>query len=311
MKLFKSMFIVIIISKSLMAIGKEIPCRLTSYDADVFFERQANSPIKLPSLFNNGGLIKWKKEADELGIPHVTFNSHLNDFLRTLFFIEGNDADRWVLIEHQVMAPAMISMEKRTDQATPKIWFTEYKSSRSGHWLPKSKGVNCLKCHPNGLREIVPDLEKVSKAEGEKIKSALNKMNDKIRSYDYSDWHGSYEPERRFPPITGADLPKPMQCIRCHDGNQRGFLSPAQLFPILNVEAVNEVSLKQLYAWAEKKQGGGDGEISWKVLHERTMPPEVEAKKLSSTQRNKILRSLIQTYRKDLALWLKVHPPCE
>jgi len=298
--------VLLVLSPFVYGKTSENTCRLTSDPEAVFFSKQEHPHLALPTFMSGGGTIaQWKASATAAKMPYLEFDSHNND--RRIIFLDSDlRFDRWILalagasgsapLKEKAETVDMILMDKG-GKGAPKIYFREYNMDTGiPRRNPPERMEACYQCHMNGPREIIPEIkgysgfiapnanwiesmDSKSMSAKKLAASRIDQFNRRIRSYGYPDWHGAYEPERRFPPM-GEALGK-SDCTKCHNGEDRGILTP----------------LSKL------------GEINYKITFEKSMPPSMR-KSFSEKEREELLYRMHNDYQDTLNSWMKSHPPC-
>ncbi|MEK7690055.1 MAG: hypothetical protein AAB425_03445, partial [Bdellovibrionota bacterium] len=180
-------------------------------------------------------------------------------FGRLLIVARGPDFDRWMLFTVPEKRGKKVSKEHLIDfigvektqvidgsiqkREKPLLHFVEYwRDRKGGNPVYRKQLASCYKCHPSGMRDIVPAIGSVDEAGATLAKD----LNREMRRYGGFDLGGAFDPADYGPPMGDAQ-----SCTKCHDGKpgHRGILNAAHL---------GERSRHQIY---------------FKMVHDLSMPP--------------------------------------
>lgn len=227
-----------------------------------YLSRQPKEMITFPLELQNGlpenwrGLCKAKRWDCVEFVSKSLPNPPVLSFRRLLIRQRLRTFDRWMLFtlpengtaEHLI---DFLGVERfREDPTTgelialdrPKLHFVEYwRDIRGKNPVYRKQMAACYRCHPSGMRDIVPAAGSVD-AEGLATIQRLNAEMAEMRPFDWGQ--GTVVPEAYGPPMG-----KKLTCIGCHDGAFRGVLNGAHL---------GERSRHQIY---------------FKMVQDLTMPP--------------------------------------
>lgn len=228
-------------------------------------------------------------EADKKGYKWLEYTTRFvtnrphHSHNRLLIHVPGEDFDQWIQFTRppngrNIKEPLIdfIAIQKRSEAGVelkkPRIWFKGFwtlgnKIVRRGI-PPAAVLTRCYGCHASGLRELVPATGSVT---SQLAKTTLADFNKQMRGYGVPEFAGNYDPET-VGPSYGASS-KTNACMGCHNGEYKGLLSPGTL----------------------------PRQIDYKMVHERTMPPQQQ---MSNADRRELRDELQGEMLKDLKAWL-------
>jgi hypothetical protein len=238
--------------------GHSMQFRLSN---DEYLARQPKEMISFPPELANGLPSDWKSLCQTKGWDCVPFvskslpNPPFLSFKRLLIRAPGELFDRWMLftlppkgtVEHLIDFMGVEHSQKDAagnvvELARAKLHFVEYWRDLFGKNPVYRTGIaSCYKCHPSGMRDIVPAYGSTDAA-GMATAKKLNLWMKQHRPFDWGD--GSIIPE-----YYGPAMGEKQTCTDCHNGSYRGTLNAAHL---------GERSRHQIY---------------FKMVQDLTMPP--------------------------------------
>jgi hypothetical protein len=254
-------------------------------DAD-YLKSQPQEAMKLPKEFESPDPELWKKKAEEKKLPYLEFPSGpAEGGKRILIFEKIGGWDRFLFADPNTEGHLFgMIVAENTKKSSPRIYFREFRPSqdpKDKKVYPVNNVVTCFNCHANGLRRIVPldgaIFTKPVAGDPEGLtpqalaQHRLDSFNKKIAEYGTPNWQGQLR-IWDFGPSFGS-TPK-ANCVRCHNGYDRGELNYA-------------------LSW---------GEILRKVRVEGSMPPAKHP--LSKKEREALLKDLAEEWKGNLHKWV-------
>ncbi len=216
--------------------------------------------MQLPEPLRNGLPENWPELCRAQGWSCATFvskslpNPSHNSFKRLIIMAPGKnpgEADKWMLftLPKEGVAEQLIdyiAVEKTAaEKKQVTLFFAEYWRNKDGT-NPKFRDnmASCYKCHPSGMKDLVPAYGSTT-PDGKRV---IDGLNQKMRDYGQQVWSaGSVDLDRYGPPMG-----KNQGCLECHNGRDRGFINAGHL---------GERSRHQIY---------------FKMVQDLTMPPELQ-----------------------------------
>jgi hypothetical protein len=228
-----------------------------------YIARQPKEMLAFPTELQNGLPSNWEEICEKNKWHCLKFvsaslpNPPKDSFWRLIISVPGELFDRWMLFtlpsngkgtEERLIDFMAVETHRNSNGikqklARPLLHFTEYWRDSDGTKPVLRKDIaSCYKCHPNGMRDIVPAVGSVD-VKGLK-KSQF--MNNIMKNYGDVDWGESINISA-FGPAMGER----QGCVSCHNGRERGALNAAHL---------GERSRHQLY---------------FKMVQDLSMPPNL------------------------------------
>ncbi len=200
-----------------------------SPDSDYLASRLPYS--QLPDELKNGlpqnyeEVFKAKGWKSLLYRSRILANPRFNQYSRLLVFVPSPEYDRWIqftMSDIEEIIPkqsilidfiSIVKMENGMALENPKINFTQYERDFNGQNPVQRPFLDkCIRCHPSGMRHLVP---MPGSLENEEAFKTLISFNKKMDAYGAISWAGEIAPEKISPPFGARDGAH--SCVECHN----------------------------------------------------------------------------------------------
>lgn len=280
-----------------------------SVPTDQYYKQHPkDGSMDLPKEFADGLPDDWEDVARKNGWKYARYESKLvaarphGTHTRILFQVPNpngtSNTDQWIQVtvpknpgDPQEQIIDMITVKKgAAPDGNDQIYFKQFWRDEKGKHpvAAPSMASNCYSCHPNGMRELHPNLGSVpsiSPVAGDDLsgvprdkllQARVDQFNKKMSSYSIS-WGDTLNRKSHGPPL-GMQLGSKYNCTGCHDGSyDRG--------PLTGTTNLDH--------------------IRFKMLVEKSMPPNVT---LTDAERQALYDKLVADRNTDTKAWLKTIP---